>query len=273
MATANVGSSGIAILVQAATSVPKMDLVGHSDTFVRVEVFVGNEKRPRTSVRTTVVAQARAARSRLRQDGTPNSDRSDVSWEETLHLGNLDDVNRDRTCVRFTVRDQDMLVAGFIGEATITMAELVRKPTHILLLQVRNGNPVVHWRSPPTPCELRIALVHDSLPSSWPKPEPASPCSLPLTTATLSTPTPLFPRHILMMSRGTRGDVQPFVALARGLARWSRTMSRPPARRRAGCVRAACGLRAGCVRAACGLRAGCMRAACGLRAGCCVRAA
>ena len=26
-----------------------------------------------------------------------------------------------------------------------------------------------------------------------------------------------FPRHVFMMTRGTRGDVQPFVALARGL--------------------------------------------------------
>ncbi len=214
------GQLGIGVIVKGATSVPKKDMIGHSDTFVRADVFVGDEKKPRASVRTSVVAQARAA-ARLRKEGatTTSVDSADVSWDETLRLGELEEVDPRKVRVVFTVRNQETLVAGFIGEAVITLAELISHTSHTLLLQLKNGDPVLLWRTPPRPCELHLALEPDSLPAGSPPPaDPSPPYQVPPPADPAGVANKRFPRHVLMMSRGTRGDVQPCVALARGLA-------------------------------------------------------
>jgi len=223
------GEMGVAVVIHGLTSVPKMDIIGHSDTFVRAEVFVGDEKKPRTSVRTIAVAQGKAAGELSKKSGE-KYDRGDAMVDDTLHLGELDDVDRRKTRVRFTVRNQETLVAGFIGEATITLDELASRTSHTLLVHLKNGDPTLRWVVPPTPCELHVSVVAESLPSSWPAPAAMLPPYRPLPyvaeslgrlstspSATADAPKS-YPRHVLMMSRGTRGDVQPFVALARGLA-------------------------------------------------------
>merc|ERR1719434_216128 len=58
-------------------------------------------------------------------------------------------------------------------------------------------------REPPHfPTKIEVSIHKPSIPSAWPQ----------------GCAQKMFPKHIFMMTRGTRGDVQPFVALARGLA-------------------------------------------------------
>lgn len=97
--------------------------------------------------------------------------------------------------------------ASTIGTATCTLGELLAHPSITLLVQNAAGLPVVAGDAPPIPCELTITPDPGSLPTkSWPWP----------------TPPPYegrsFPKHVFLMTRGTRGDVQPFVALAVGMA-------------------------------------------------------
>ena len=113
-------------------------------------------------------------------------DEADVRWDETLSMGALaEDVDKSKVRLCFTLRDQDMLTAEYIGEATITLAELISKPSHTLLMQMKNGDPVLLMRKPPTPCELRVAVAPNSLPATWPRPAPAAggrrppPCHVP----------------------------------------------------------------------------------------------
>merc|ERR1719446_576717 len=75
-----------------------------------------------------------------------------------------------------------------------------------LIIAGPQGAPVVFGGPPPRPCVLNVAVEPKSLPRAWPQPTP-------------STLQPSeYPKHVMIMSRGTRGDVQPFVALARGMA-------------------------------------------------------
>jgi len=100
----------------------------------------------------------------------------------------------------------------WIGQAIIKVRDILRRPKRTLLVQNASGDPVVaedtnngfpHLR----PCELTVECVEtDSLPLDWPRPvEPEYDMAE-------------YGKHVLMMTRGTRGDVQPFVALARGMA-------------------------------------------------------
>ena len=302
---------GIALNV-AATSVPKKDLiVGHSDTFVRAELLVEGIRRPITSVRTPTIAHKQQAnlarrvmRSQQRTVSSSEIDTADVIWEDALYLGDIDDATMDKATVRFTLRNQEALIAGFIGEVVIKVKDLISKSSHTLLVHAKNGDPVLLWRSPPTPCELRVSVVAETIPDSLrsratglehsnlganseymfshelshepispgvrrmssrlsalmlsrsiSRTASSSPCNHGLSSAakrsslsmvhvhsakqdirasnshsatwensisigsTLSPPSRTYARHVFMMTRGTRGDVQPFVALARGLAR------------------------------------------------------
>ena len=51
---------------------------------------------------------------------------------------------------------------------------------------------------------LEVAPCMDNFPQRWPRPSPE--------------PDESYPHHIMLITRGTRGDIQPFVALAEGLA-------------------------------------------------------
>eukprot|EP00971_Amphidinium_carterae_P312340 6207992-Amphidinium_carterae.1 len=87
------------------------------------------------------------------------------------------------------------------------MKLLMMRPKMVLLIQDQNSNPVLGDAVPRMPCELEVAVETDSVPKAWPSPKLEE-----------SHPAKGYPFHIFMMTRGTRGDVQPFVALARGMA-------------------------------------------------------
>ena len=86
----------------------------------------------------------------------------------------------------------------------LSFDDLLAQPSHHLLIQDALGNPTFVG-SPMVPCEVTVAASAASLQRhGYVVPQPLAPRS--------------FPRHLFIMTRGTRGDVQPFVALAKGLA-------------------------------------------------------
>ena len=176
------------IVVHSASAVPKMDVIGHSDTYVQVSAVI--DGRLAFSAATPIIK------------GT-----ADPVWEHEIPLDGFSQNPSDVT-VRFEMMDKDHLLPTdrtneFIGQAELRLAELLKQPSHTLLMQNRSGDPVLRWSNPPTPCELKVS---------------AQLGGRPLSGAAASSATKQYPKHIFMMSRGTRGDVQPFLALARGMA-------------------------------------------------------
>merc|ERR1719362_1669861 len=92
-----------------------------------------------------------------------------------------------------------------VGTCTLPLKDLLTEPEVPLLFGDDNGNPILGSEEPKQPCELELDLIPDSHPEDWPQ-------------KAGSEPPETYPKHVFMMTRGTRGDVQPFVALARGLA-------------------------------------------------------
>ena len=188
MANACLGGTGLGVHIMSAANVPHKLMASSTHYFVRVELLVHGTAK--------VVSLRTSAR-----DGAPNPE-----WNETVRLGDLELADVCSTAVRFSLHNQEGLVAELVGEATLTLKELLEQTEHTLLIQNRRGDGVLRWGSPPVPCELHVAVAAETRPASWPVP-----LSLPPGVESCS-------RHIFMMSRGTRGDVQPFVALARGMA-------------------------------------------------------
>merc|ERR1719362_2844281 len=93
-----------------------------------------------------------------------------------------------------------------VGTCTLPLKDLLTEPEVPLLFGDDNGNPILGSEEPKQPCELELDLIPDSHPEDWPQ-------------KAGSEPPESYPKHIFMMTRGTRGDVQPFVALARGMAK------------------------------------------------------
>ena len=126
----------------------------------------------------------------------------------------------DHTRVIFSIKHKThMLVMSsakspslWIGEVVISVRDLLRRPKRTLLVQNASGDPVVAEDGTNgfpylRPCELTVECVEtEFLPAAWPQPEEAH------------YDMEVYQKHVLMMTRGTRGDVQPFVALARGMA-------------------------------------------------------
>ncbi|KAL1510632.1 hypothetical protein AB1Y20_006933 [Prymnesium parvum] len=125
-------------------------------------------------------------------------------WNQTLSLPcDLADAYERDVPLRLTLRSEDCLApSGVLAHAVIKLRDLVRRPSVTLLMSDADGN-AVNCGAPPAPCELTVSIVSDGA-SPWPTPT--------------ERPLELYPRHVMMMSRGTRGDVQPFVALAIGMA-------------------------------------------------------
>uniref|UniRef100_A0A7S1ISJ4 C2 domain-containing protein n=1 Tax=Eutreptiella gymnastica TaxID=73025 RepID=A0A7S1ISJ4_9EUGL len=97
------------------------------------------------------------------------------------------------------VWDHDMLVDQCIGRVLVKAADVVDVPALKLMLEDKNADNVHDEAGHPT-------MLHVSVAESGPKSYFAEPA------------TSNFPRHVMIITRGTRGDIQPFVALARGFA-------------------------------------------------------
>ena len=131
-----------------------------------------------------------------------------VSIVEALKATAAQQASADGPVVRLSiVTDGVLFGSSQLGTAgTRTLGELVRYTSATLLVQnEETGFPVVSG-SPPIPCEFTLKAVADSLPKGWSRPKPPP------------YEGRRYKRHVFMMTRGTRGDVQPFVALAVGMA-------------------------------------------------------
>eukprot|EP01127_Copromyxa_protea_P014440 TRINITY_DN4019_c0_g1_i2.p1 TRINITY_DN4019_c0_g1~~TRINITY_DN4019_c0_g1_i2.p1 ORF type:complete len:1029 (+),score=204.55 TRINITY_DN4019_c0_g1_i2:415-3087(+) len=94
------------------------------------------------------------------------------------------------------------------GSTDFTLKEFISKPEWTLLLgHPKTENAVTDPSgSFPTQLLVKVSVKPDEVPEGWPTPKPRA--------YDMSA----YPKHILMISRGTQGDVQPFMAMARGLA-------------------------------------------------------
>uniref|UniRef100_A0A7S1AMM3 C2 domain-containing protein n=1 Tax=Noctiluca scintillans TaxID=2966 RepID=A0A7S1AMM3_NOCSC len=170
-----------------ANNVPAKDLVSPSDPFVTVTVFVKAEE------------VATVSTSHVDDTHTPE-------WREELKFQDASGWDLDATTLKFEIYDYNKFIAShYIGETTVSLRDLLKHPSLSLLMENKrfNFDPVVDNNHPNGPCYLFVE-VGSERPAGWPSPSPRT--------------NDTYERHIFMVTRGTRGDVQPFVALARGMA-------------------------------------------------------
>jgi len=93
-----------------------------------------------------------------------------------------------------------------IGGTDISISDMAQRPTRELVLkEPSEAARVVTGNASRDVTIVRVSIDAQTLPSSWPKP--------------VESPSPKkFAKHLLIITRGTRGDVQPFIALGRALA-------------------------------------------------------
>lgn len=91
-----------------------------------------------------------------------------------------------------------------IGETTISIEELITRPKWDLWMVDKFTEVVVFDRSGTVPLSVQLEIDTSQYPDKW---------SIPRSVTYEG-----FSRHLMVLTRGTRGDVQPFIALARGLA-------------------------------------------------------
>ena len=149
-----------------------------------------------------VVLELQTAGSSWTQVSKSRYDASKRTWTSlTLPIASLSS-KESGVLMRFVAK---RALVGFpFGTARLSFGDLLAQPSHHLLIQDALGNPTFVG-SPMVPCEVTVAASAASLQrNGYVVPQPLAPRS--------------FPRHLFIMTRGTRGDVQPFVALAKGLA-------------------------------------------------------
>lgn len=125
------------------------------------------------------------------------------------HIIKLPDSVQPDTMLRFKVMIKHRLIQDeVVGVAHISAGTLFERRSRRLVLVDDDDYLVMHKARP---IMLETKLIQTSLPESWPQP-------LPSQDSMRHALTEQYPRHVLIITRGTRGDVQPFIALARGLA-------------------------------------------------------
>jgi len=138
---------------------------------------------------------------------------SHLQWAEGLHLGAASATKWTmKTKLTLYLCQDRGITYAVVGQASITLKDLIGEPRVALLIEHADGNPVLSG-TPYVPCEISITLEHAERPDTWPLP-PKRPGAGEGGSEQAGA---RFPKHIFMMTRGTRGDVQPFVALARGI--------------------------------------------------------
>jgi sterol 3beta-glucosyltransferase len=169
--------------IDKAHRVPAMDLTSESDPYVRV----------------------RSQHKTLGRTAYKNDD-PDPVWNEVLDVTGV----RLEADLEFELWDKDFTnMNDRIGMAKISVRDLIKRPSIVLLLnEVGGSGDFVVKKSMRLPTELHVSVI--KVPAGWPAPQ-MSPFFPDVDRAK-------FPKHVLFLTRGTRGDVQPYVALARGLA-------------------------------------------------------
>ncbi|KAH9256293.1 hypothetical protein BASA81_005514 [Batrachochytrium salamandrivorans] len=122
---------------------------------------------------------------------------------EWMHVMDITGVRLDGE-VSFDLWDRDIVSFNDrIGFVRISTRDLIKRPSAVLLVN-RPGGSADFVTSNYLPTELHVTIV--KTPVGWPQPIESE-----------KNPTK-FAKHCLIITRGTRGDVQPYCALARGLA-------------------------------------------------------
>lgn len=191
------GSLGVVLF--RGRNVPKLDWFSESDPYVIIEVSAADG---------TCLAYERSHC--VTDDPNP-------VWNQVLSLPPARGSRRTKrkgvppacwdpraTMVNLRVIDQDLFFDDFAGHCTLPLLDFIEKAPLRLKIWDKAGEAVLASSPPYMPCEVALAVVAETLPTEWPRPEPPKMES--------------YPFHVFMMTRGTRGDVQPFVALARGMA-------------------------------------------------------
>ncbi|CEO97581.1 Glycosyltransferase family 28 N-terminal domain-containing protein [Plasmodiophora brassicae] len=93
-----------------------------------------------------------------------------------------------------------------VGWTSMPFRELIMRPTRTLLLQTSNGDFLVK-KSVNAPTELHISVLQT--PQGMPEP---------VESPSAGRDRNSYAKHVMVLTRGTQGDIQPFVALAMGLA-------------------------------------------------------
>eukprot|EP01062_Namystynia_karyoxenos_P000093 TRINITY_DN10025_c0_g1_i1.p1 TRINITY_DN10025_c0_g1~~TRINITY_DN10025_c0_g1_i1.p1 ORF type:complete len:947 (+),score=289.32 TRINITY_DN10025_c0_g1_i1:107-2842(+) len=178
--------TGLQILVGRGYFLPTSNFVA-TKAYVRVQVENG-----------TAAGRTRGVRKRSRHP----------VWNSMVTLPEPRSWDLDSTALRFTLCDQDLV--GFsetvLGQTTISLRDLLKRELVRLMLFTKEGEAALCTQPPHMPCQIEVAVIVASIPESWPLPQPRA------------FAVEGYPQHVMMLTRGTRGDVQPFVALARGLA-------------------------------------------------------
>lgn len=138
-----------------------------------------------------------------------------------LPLDGVRNVSAGAVDLTFTLFSVTRWKSREVGRCRIRLIDLVHQHKEEVkekyLICDHMGNAVLDTRRPYWPCELFVSISPQYLPQSWREAcLPASPEVGRSSSQHLQQDE--YPRHIFMMTRGTRGDVQPFVALARGMA-------------------------------------------------------
>lgn len=136
------------------------------------------------------------------------------------------------TTFRFSLSEiRQLLPKRVLGRCEVPVMDLLRKPSGKWMLFDAAGDAVLGGGAPHFPCEVSVSLVWESLPPPWRERCWASESPITVAHGTdapsafggMAEPRDIsregsFPFHAFLMTRGTRGDVQPFISLARGLA-------------------------------------------------------
>lgn len=148
-----------------------------------------------------------SAHGRKEYTSAHNTDHSHgIEFLEMLDLGEL--ALQDVLTVQ--TKAHKLLHNCSLAQTCISVAELCKRPDMTLMFQNPDGSMVVKQKTQ-LPTTLTLAIDASELAPDWPKPELREGYGDDFARDK-------YHRHVMIISRGTRGDVQPFVALARGLA-------------------------------------------------------
>jgi len=172
------------IRIDRAVRVPSMDIGSESDPYVRVRY------KSKTLGRTQVKV-----------------DDCNPVWNHEMDLtSSVKDLDAE---IDFDVWDRDLTnMNDRIGVARISVKDLIKRPRTMMLVLKPGGSGDFVVRDN-LPMELHVSVL--KVPSKWPAPKPSQFDSSMMDRSK-------YPKHVMIITRGTRGDVQPYCALARGLA-------------------------------------------------------
>ena len=171
------------IKIERAFNVPSLDIGSESDPYIRV-----------------------------RSDGQ-TFQRTPTKWNDPDPVWNfVMDITgvRLESDIDFEFWDRDQTKFNDkIGFSRISVRDLIKRPrTLMLVLRPGGSGDFVIRKATNSPTQLHVSIIR--VPLGWPEPK--------ISPFDSGVPKDKYPKHVMIMTRGTRGDVQPYCALARGLA-------------------------------------------------------